>query len=459
VSPTPAEPIISAPRPPSVDVLARHVGAHSALPHGLLVRCARQAITTVKNNPQATAEAYQTTALAIARGIELALITPVINATGVLLHTNLGRAPLAQAHQPSHGSARATSLEFNMATGSRGSRQSGLSEMLSELTGAEDALVVNNNAAAVLLVLAAVAAGRDVTIARGESVEIGGGFRIPDVLEQSGARLVDVGTTNRTRTSDYKKAIDKRGNDVAAIMRIHPSNFHIEGFTEQAPLHELTQLGVPVIVDIGSGLLDANCPWLGGTPPQWLANEPAAAQAIQSGAALVTFSGDKLLGGPQCGIIVGSRELIGACREHPLMRALRPGSHVILALQNILIDYVAKCVSTTVPFWAMASAPASDIEKRAHSLVAGLSPQAQSAVTVVPLQSLPGAGSTPGASIASFGLAVTGDHVEALRFRPTPVVARSDKNATLLDLRSVDPLDDHEITTALNELFAQTFGS
>ena len=182
MSPTPAEPIISAPRPPSVDALARHVGAHSSLPHGLLVRCARQAITTVKNDAQATLETYQASALAIAEGIELALITPVINATGVLLHTNLGRAPLAPAHQPSHGAARATSLEFNMATGSRGSRQSGLAEILCELTGAEDALVVNNNAAAVLLVLAAVAAGRDVTIARGESVEIGGGFRIADVL-------------------------------------------------------------------------------------------------------------------------------------------------------------------------------------------------------------------------------------------------------------------------------------
>jgi L-seryl-tRNA(Ser) seleniumtransferase len=418
------------------------------------VRSARQAIATAKDNPQATLETYQKSASDIARGIELALITPVINATGVLLHTNLGRAPLAVTRQPSHGTARATSLEFNMATGSRGSRQSGLAEILCELTGAEDALVVNNNAAAVLLVLAAVAAGRDVTIARGESVEIGGGFRIPDVLEQSGARLVDVGTTNRTRTSDYKKAIEKRGNDVAAIMRIHPSNFHIEGFTEQAPLRELTQLGVPVIVDIGSGLLDANCPWLGGTPPQWLANEPAAAQALHDGAALVTFSGDKLLGGPQCGIIVGARELIGACREHPLMRAVRPGSHVILALQDVLLDYVAKRVSTTVPFWAMASAPASDIEKRAVALAEELAIETRPLVKVVPLQSLPGAGSTPGASIASFGLAVAGDHVESLRMRSTPIVARSDKNTTLLDLRSVDPRDDNEISMALNELLA-----
>lgn len=418
------------------------------------MRSARQAIATAKDNPQATLETYQKSASDIARGIELALITPVINATGVLLHTNLGRAPLAVTRQPSHGTARATSLEFNMATGSRGSRQSGLAEILCELTGAEDALVVNNNAAAVLLVLAAVAAGRDVTIARGESVEIGGGFRIPDVLEQSGARLVDVGTTNRTRTSDYKKAIEKRGNDVAAIMRIHPSNFHIEGFTEQAPLRELTQLGVPVIVDIGSGLLDANCPWLGGTPPHWLANEPAAAQALHDGAALVTFSGDKLLGGPQCGIIVGTSELIGACREHPLMRAVRPGSHVILALQDVLLDYVAKRVSTTVPFWAMASAPASDIEKRAVALADELAIETRPLVKVVPLQSLPGAGSTPGASIASFGLAVAGDHVESLRMRSTPIVARSDKNTTLLDLRSVDPRDDNEISVALNELLA-----
>jgi len=387
-------------------------------------------------------------ALNIARGLELALIQPVINATGVLLHTNLGRAPIAH-HVNESSTPRATSLEFNLATGTRGSRQSGVSELICELTGAEDAVVVNNNAAAVLLVLSAIAEGRDVTIARGESVEIGGGFRIPDVLEQSGARLVDVGTTNRTRASDYAKAIAKRGNDVAAIMRIHPSNFHIEGFTEQAPLHELATLGVPVVVDIGSGLIDAQCPWLHGSPPQWLAKEPAARQSLAEGAALVTFSGDKLLGGPQCGIIAGSRELVAQCRAHPLMRALRPGSNILIALQDVLLSYVAKDVCNKVPFWTMATAASQDIESRAHAIANALAARCGLHIEVLALESLPGAGSTPGASIASFGISLHGDHTPALRARRLPIVARTDNKSTVFDLRSVDPADDVELVEAL----------
>lgn len=390
---------------------------------------------------------FTASAIALAQSLQLTMVQPVINATGVLLHTNLGRAPhLAESPQ----TVRASSLEFDIATGARGSRQSSLSVLISELTGAQDAVVVNNNAAAVLLVLAAIAAGRDVTIARGESVEIGGGFRIPDVLEQSGARLIDVGTTNRTRTSDYRKAIDKRGNDVACIMRIHPSNFHIQGFTEQAPLEELSQLGVPVIADIGSGLIDARCQWLAGPPPQWLSQEPAATQCLQAGAALVTFSGDKLLGGPQCGIIAGSHELVAACRAHPLMRALRPGSHVVAALQEVLLSYINKTVTTDIPFWQMATAPTEALQLRGEKIVTTLQQQFGLHAQLVPTQAMPGAGSTPGAFINSFAVSLNGNHVSQLRKHRVPVIARTENGQTLLDLRSFDTRDDEEVAFALS---------
>ena len=278
--------------PPSVDSLARHLSHTSSLPHSLLVDCARRAVA--QSPAQAT-----TTAEQFAHELSTALLTDVVNATGVLLHTNLGRAPLAHTT-----TARPSNIEFNLATGERGSRQTAVSALVSSLIGAEAAIVVNNNAAAVMLVLASLAQGRDVAVSRGESVEIGGGFRIPDVMEQSGARLVDVGTTNRTRLRDYAKAIDNKRNDIALVMKIHPSNFSIEGFTEDTAVQELATLSVPVVADIGSGLLDNTAPWLQGhtpTVPSWLVNEPAAKQALTDGASLVTFSGDKLLGGPQCG--------------------------------------------------------------------------------------------------------------------------------------------------------------
>lgn len=427
-------------RPPSVDALARTIAEHVELPAPLRVRCARMAIGS--GGPD-----FTTSAIALAQSLQLTMVQPVINATGVLLHTNLGRAPhLAESPQ----TVRASSLEFDIATGARGSRQSSLSVLISELTGAQDAVVVNNNAAAVLLVLAAIAAGRDVTIARGESVEIGGGFRIPDVLEQSGARLIDVGTTNRTRTSDYRKAIDKRGNDVACIMRIHPSNFHIQGFTEQAPLEELSQLGVPVIADIGSGLIDARCQWLSGPPPQWLSQEPAATQCLQAGAALVTFSGDKLLGGPQCGIIAGSRELVAACRAHPLMRALRPSSHVVAALQEVLLSYINKTVTTDIPFWQMATTPTEALQLRGEKIVTTLQQQFGLHTQLVPTQAMPGAGSTPGAFINSFAVSLNGNHVSQLRKHRVPVIARTENGQTLLDLRSFDTRDDEEVAFALS---------
>ncbi|MEI6200287.1 MAG: L-seryl-tRNA(Sec) selenium transferase [Actinomycetota bacterium] len=424
--------------PPSIDAIARELASASSLPHAILVDCARRAVTDASDNAVAAAKD-------LVREFETSLHQDVINATGVLLHTNLGRAPLAL-----HSSGRSTNLEFNLETGERGSRQDATAALTSHLIGAEDAIVVNNNAAAVMLVLAALAEGRDVAVSRGESVEIGGGFRIPDVMEQSGARLVDVGTTNRTRLRDYARAIDSRRNDVALVMKVHPSNFAIEGFTEDTSIAQLATLEVPVVADIGSGLLDNTAPWLHGftdNVPSWITGEPAARQALADGADLVTFSGDKLLGGPQCGIIAGRADLIDACASHPLMRALRPGGHTLTLLQSALLSYSARTACTDIPFWQMVSMSSADLEARATSIVA----KAEIG-TVVHVDSLVGAGSAPGSTIASFGIALKGDYREALRHHSIPVIARTFDKVTYLDMRSVSPADDHIVVAALTSL-------
>jgi len=424
--------------PPSVDAIARHLSQSSSLPHSLLVDCARRAVAESPTDAITSAEQ-------LASELSTALLTDVVNATGVLLHTNLGRAPLAHTI-----TGRPSNIEFDLSTGERGSRQTAVSTLVSSLIGAEAAIVVNNNAAAVMLVLAALAHGRDVAVSRGESVEIGGGFRIPDVMEQSGARLVDVGTTNRTRLRDYSKAIEQKRNDIALLMKIHPSNFAIEGFTESTSVAQLSTLSLPVVADIGSGLLDNTAPWLQGhtpTVPLWLVNEPAAKQAIADGASLVTFSGDKLLGGPQCGIIAGRADLVAQCATHPLMRALRPGSHTMLLLQQVLLSYAARTVCTDIPFWRMVATATSELRHRAEQMVASTG-----VGSVVDIDSLVGAGSAPGSTIASIGIAIPGDMRAQLRSHSVPVIARTLGNTTYIDMRSIAPSDDHVVLEALSRL-------
>jgi L-seryl-tRNA(Ser) seleniumtransferase len=418
-------------RPPSVDALARSL-AGSGLPHPILVDIARQAIADgAVEDAAPRAESFRRT-----------LLTPVINATGVLLHTNLGRAPLAHS-QP----ARAQSIELDLATGVRGSRQRAVGQLFARLCAAEAAMVVNNNAAAVLLVLAALAAAREVPVSRGESVEIGGGFRVPEVIEQSGARLVDVGTTNRTRLGDYRRAIDRPAADVALVLKVHPSNYRLDGFVEDTPVAELVTLGVPVVVDLGSGLLDATCPWLPGPhPPAWLAGEPAAVQTLAAGAALVTFSGDKLLGGPQAGIIAGRADLVARCERHPLARALRPGGLVLSALQDVGLAYLRRDAVEQVPFWRLATAPVDELAARARAIAAGTGSEALATEAVA------GAGSAPGTTIPSWGVALAGDHLGALRANDPPVIARATEGRTVLDLRAVEPADDLAVVAALDVL-------
>ncbi len=415
-------------RPPSVDKLARSLSP-SGLPHPICVDIARAAIEAGDVEG----------ALDRATAFRRTLLTPVVNATGVLLHTNLGRAPLAH-----HQEANAQTVEFDLTTGQRGSRQTAVGQLLARLCEAEDAMVVNNNAAAVLLVVAALAAGRDVPVSRGESVEIGGSFRVPEVMEQSGARLVDVGTTNRTRLTDYERAVARADVDAAIVLKVHPSNYRVEGFTEETTVAELATLDVPVVADIGSGLIDASCPWLPGPPPAWLAGEPAAVQSLADGASLVTFSGDKLLGGPQAGIIAGRADLVARCKRHPLARALRPGGLVLGALQATALAYLERNLDA-LPFWKMVATPVAALRSRAEAISAAV-PSA----TPAPMDALPGAGSAPGITMPSYGVVVERDLVDELRGRPLPIIARSRDGVTSLDLRSVDPTHDPAIVEAID---------
>ena len=429
-------------RPPSVDALARELSIRHSLPHALLVDIARRAIADSATTAPTAAVSVKEFADQLATEFSQSLLRDVINATGVLLHTNLGRAPMAM-----QTSNRASNLELNMSTGDRGSRQSTVGKLLALLCGAESAIVVNNNAAAVLLVVAALANSRDVAVSRGESVEIGGNFRIPEVTEQSGARLVDVGTTNRTRLRDYKKAIDKRGNDIALVLKVHPSNYRVSGFVEDTPVAELATLSVPVAVDIGSGLIDNTCPWLESRAPSWLSNEPAARQTINDGAALVMFSGDKLFGGPQCGVIAGRADLIEACVQHPLARALRPGSTTMFAMQSLAMSYLGRTATKDVAFWKMATTAITELQSRAEKIIA-----AAKTGEICMLDSIPGAGSAPGATIASIGIVVNGDYLSKLRMYETPIIARVKDNKTFLDLRTIQPDDDAIVVRALQRL-------
>jgi L-seryl-tRNA(Ser) seleniumtransferase len=415
-----------------VDKLARSLKA-SGLPHPILVDIARDAINAGDyESAAARAEQFRRT-----------LLTPVVNATGVLLHTNLGRAPLA--HQQA---ASAQTVEFDLSTGQRGSRQAAVGQLFARLCGAEKAMVVNNNAAAVLLVVAALAEGRDVPVSRGESVEIGGSFRVPEVIEQSGSRLVDVGTTNRTRVADYAKAIARPDVDAAMVLKVHPSNYRVEGFVEETSIADLATLGVPVVADIGSGLVDSTCPWLPGAPPAWLAGEPAAVQAIADGADLITFSGDKLLGGPQAGIIAGRADLVEQCLRHPLARALRPGGLVLAAMQTTALTYLDKRAATDIAFWRMVATPIDELQARAESMVDAIRLVHPSA-RVESTEALPGAGSAPGVTMPSVGVVIDGDLLRPLRQFATPVIARSRNDRTSLDLRSIRPVDDQIVIDAL----------
>lgn len=372
----------------------------------------------------------------------------VINASGVLLHTNLGRAAwsegaIAAAAQAASGPV---ALELDLDSGERGARGGYVGDLLRALTGSEDALVVNNNAGAVLLALAATSPGRAVPVSRGELIEIGGSYRLPEVMKASGARLVEVGTTNRTRPDDYRTTLQL--HDCGALLKVHPSNYRVTGFTEEATVGDLSALatgaGIPLIHDIGSGLLDSKAAWLGTPVPPWLEAEPGARQSLLEGADLVTFSGDKLLGGPQAGIVVGSAGAVSLLRSHPLARALRVDGVTLAALAATLECYT-EGGPLQIPFWSQALAPDDEVARRAGEIAAHL------AGRVVPGSSRVGAGSAPGASIPTTLVWLEGeDHLyQALLAQPTPVLARRQEGALVLDPRTVTPADDTTLAEAV----------
>ncbi len=378
----------------------------------------------------------------------------VVNATGVIIHTNLGRAPLSkEALQAVQNVSNSYSnLEYDLDAGARGSRHAHVTALLCELTGAEAALVTNNNAAAVLLGLSTLAVGREVIISRGQLVEIGGGFRVPDVMRQSGCQLIEVGTTNRTRISDYETALTER---TSLLLRVHPSNFLIMGFTETTSIGALTALaqrhGLLVMDDLGSGCL-LNCERYG------LAHEPTPQESIAAGADIVCFSGDKLLGGPQAGIIVGKEQAISRLTRHPLIRALRIDKMTLAALEATLRHYQRDQAETHIPVWRMISARLEHITTRATHWSARLNAQGIIA-RVQRGESTIGGGSLPGETLPTTLLAIDAARTsysldtlaQRLRQRSTPVIARILHNTLLLDPRTVFEEQDEEVVQALIE--------
>ncbi len=456
---------------PSVDELLRHAllaplagtGAHL-----LLVESAREVIGSIREQIRSGQETPPLEE--IATRIQQAFqqrqrpnLRPVINATGVIINTNLGRAPLSDdALQAISEVARGYSnLEYDLEEGERGSRHSHVRALLRELTGAEDALVTNNNAAAVLLVLSALAAGREVIISRGQLVEIGGGFRVPDVMRQSGARLVEVGTTNRTRLSDYATAMSA---ETALLLSVHPSNFRITGFTEAAPLGALAELahnqGLLVVEDLGSGCLLDSAHF-------GLAHEPMPQESMSAGADVVCFSGDKLLGGPQAGIILGKREIIARIAKHPLMRAIRIDKLTLAGLEATLRHYQRHEAAERIPIWRMIAMPQETLRQRAQQWMTRLRERGVFA-ELIEGQSTIGGGSLPGETLPTTLLAIredmgqrlstNGPSLEALarnlRAGDPPIIARILRDRLLLDPRTVLPEQDHLLLNGLQAALA-----
>lgn len=446
---------------PSVDRILNAPAIQALLPfygHRLVVTAIRRTLDRVREEMRAgnglsTPEEVVARAVAYLQEHLAPTLRPVINATGVIIHTNLGRAPLsAAARAAMDGVARGYSnLEYDLPTGRRGHRTVHAEQLLRELTGAEAALVVNNNAGAVLLALTVLARERGVLISRGQLVEIGGGFRIPEVMAQSGARLVEVGTTNRTHRRDYERALAEEP-DVALILHAHSSNFRIVGFTATVSLPELVEIGqgrgVPVMDDLGSGaLLD--------TAAFGLAHEPMVQESVAAGAAVICFSGDKLLGGPQAGIIVGRAEFVEPMKRHPLARALRADKLCLVGLQATLMHYLRDEATTHIPVWRMIATPVMELERRARRWQRALR-RAGIRAEVVDGSSTVGGGSLPGETLPTRLLALSltdpDGAVAALRRGDPPVVARIDENRLVLDPRTVLPEDEKVLLRRLREV-------
>ena len=419
---------------PSVDELLRDERL-AREPHALAVEAARATLARAREEIAAGREPgplVDGVVAELGRRRKPAL-RRVLNATGVLVHTNLGRAPLAEAAlaRVAEVGAAYSNLEYDLESGERGSRQDHLAPLLSHLTGAEAALVVNNNAAAVLLALAALAEGREVVVSRGELIEIGDGFRIPDVLARSGARLVEVGTTNLTRAADYERAI---GPETALLLRVHQSNFRVVGFTERPGLAELADVArrheLPLVDDLGSGALAS------------VGDEPTPAESLRAGADLVTFSGDKLLGGPQAGIVVGRRELVERLRRHPLQRALRADKLTLAALEGTLGAALDPTLGE-IPVLRMLHEPVERVRERAERLAGIVGGELEETVARV------GGGALPLAELPSAACAVEEELAERLRNGDPPVIGIVRDGRLLLDCRTITDTEVDEAAAAV----------
>ncbi|MDY6892546.1 MAG: L-seryl-tRNA(Sec) selenium transferase [Chloroflexota bacterium] len=445
---------------PSVDKLLsdnRIKQLREIYPHDLIVDLIRQHLEQVRRsitlgNPCPSLDEIIDTIDVQLQALVTSSLRPVINASGVIIHTNLGRAPLSkEAIAAMDMAARGyCNLEIDLDSNTRGSRNIHVEQLLCQLTGAEAALVVNNNASAVLLALTVLARKREVVVPRGQAVEIGGGFRIPEIMKQSGAKLIEVGTTNCTYTTDYEQAIGQR---TAALLQVHSSNFKIVGFTHGVSLEELIALGgrydIPVFDDVGSGcLLD--------TTQFGLASEPMVQNSVALGVSLVFFSGDKLLGGPQAGIIAGKKEYIDKLKKHPLTRALRMDKIGLAGLSATLIHYIKGEAVRSIPVWRMISTPLDEIERRATVWAESLGDRAQ----VMDGESMVGGGSLPGGTLPTKLVAIgrserkSGQHAaqvlaRRLRLQNPPVLGHISGNVVLLDPRTVLPEEDLFVIQAL----------
>jgi len=422
---------------PSVDELARDERL-AGEPSALAVEAARAALARAREEIKAGEDPGDLVERALAEltAARVPALRRALNATGVIVHTNLGRAPLPEA-----ALARAlevgrgySNLEYDLAAGGRGSRQDHVAAILRRLTGAEAALVVNNNAAAVMLALGALAEGREVLVSRGELIEIGDGFRIPDVLVRSGAVLREVGTTNRTRAADYERAV---GPETAVLLRVHQSNFRVVGFTEQPSVEDLAavaaQHGLPLVDDLGSGVLVS------------LEGEPSARESLAAGADLVCFSGDKLLGGPQAGIVVGRAELVDRLRRHPLQRALRADKLTLAALEGTLGLYLdPERALREVPVLRMLNEPLETVRARADRLAAAVDGEVEETVARV------GGGALPLAELASYACAVEEPLAEPLRLGEPPVIGVLRDGRLLLDCRTLTDAEAEEVVAAVS---------
>ena len=430
---------------PAVDSLARELTDSFDIDHPVAVAIARDVLADARAGiaEGRVLDPVEDARRRVAR-LTGSRLRRVVNATGVLLHTNLGRAPYGTGEvAPGY-----STLEFDLASGGRGGRGEYLHKLIAATTGGEAALAVNNNAGALLLSLAALGgAGGEVAVSRGELIEIGGSFRLPDLMAASGASLVEVGTTNRTRHSDIANVV----GEVDALLKVHPSNYRVEGFTEEvgfAAMAEIArQAGKPFIADLGSGLLDIRTPWLEGGPPGWLEGEPGARQTLAEGADVVLFSGDKLLGGPQAGIAVGTEVAIRAMASHPVARALRIDDRTIASLTTLFEQYAAGR-GGEIPFWAMATTPYELIEARAATIIE----QSKVSAEIIEGSALPGAGSVPGHAIPTPVIRLAADPEaswRALADHDPPVIASRREGAVQVNLRSVLPDEDSIVGAAL----------